>query len=293
MTTEERKELYEDLTEYVNEQNKMLQTLATGLFQTQFSKIEIPKLKIPTEILQASNMMLPTIELPKLIFPEIDLFHFRLPEFNFPKIEFPKLELDFERIEKTIDHNSKYGWTLTREMDFYSYTNEDLLNLTQIQKDKHFYCYYSKDDWKHYHYMKDSLLESIDPKWSELLGDCLECFEQDKYKLIIPTLFSIIEGESALIYKSDEVGSSLIKFMKAEATSERNKLTQIAIYSLTKCMKKQLFLYHQFHQNRGSIINRNWVLHGRDDPRHWEKVDALRLINVLSTLQLVKEYKRS
>lgn len=40
---------------------------------------------------------------------------------------------------------------------------------------------------------------------------------------------------------------------------------------------------------RESMINRNWILHGRDNPALWKKADALRLLNVLSTIQFIKQ----
>lgn len=213
--------------------------------------------------------------------------------FKLPSNLIPKLEVDFKRIEKIINDNSTYGWTLTQEINFKDYLKDNLLNAPQRKKDEYFYDYYSKNDWKNYYITKDTILESINPKWLDLINDCFDSFEQDKYKMIIPVLFSIIEGETAFVYDTKDASTDLFKFIRKKAENEKDELTQMATYSLIRCLHRQLFVYHEFDDYRKELINRNWVLHGRDEPKRWNKVDALRLFNVISTIQLVKNYKNS
>ena len=49
---------------------------------------------------------------------------------------------------------------------------------------------------------------------------------------------------------------------------------------------KCVFKAGNFDRNpeRLEIINRDWVLHGRDYPSNWKQVDALRLLNALHTI---------
>ncbi|EIM07206.1 hypothetical protein A1A1_06982 [Planococcus antarcticus DSM 14505] len=209
--------------------------------------------------------------------------------FKMPETKFTKIEIDYDRIKKIINQNSRYGWTLTQEIDFSYYFKDELLDSTFNQIDNHFYNFYSQNDWKFYHHTKNLILETIDPKWTELLNECFDSFEQDKYKSIIPTLFSIIEGETAFIYGTTDVGKDLFESMKTETRNIEHEFTKFTIYSLAEFIRWQLFGYQEFSKSRKSVINRNWVLHGRDDPIYWHKVDALRLINILSTVQLVKE----
>ena len=56
-----------------------------------------------------------------------------------------------------------------------------------------------------------------------------------------------------------------------------------------KCFREALFTKNHFDNERKPVINRNWVLHGRDDPSFWEEVDVLRLLTVLNTIQFVQE----
>ena len=225
----------------------------------------------------------------KWIPKEIFLNRFKIPKISFPKLDFPVI--NYNKIEKIAYENSKQGWTLTAEIGIGQYLNDELLHMSPKEIDNYFFKYYAKNDWERFKSTKKEILAKVDPRWNEVLLDCFEAFEQGKYRMTIPTLFTIIEGETAAVYKSNEVGTSLARYMYTQVTSDHHKLTKIAIYSLSNFMRKQLFIYHEFTKYRKPIINRNWVLHGRDDPKHWKKVDAVRLFNVLSTIQLVKDYK--
>lgn len=204
-------------------------------------KIIVPKTAMPRMIVAKSVMPLlqsRKIEIPKFVTPKLITATYKIPQIVMPKITFPRLKIDYERIETITNDNSNYGWTLTREISIFEYLNDDLLNTALEEKDEYFYNYYSKNDWQHYYLMKESLLESVDAKWLDLMNDCFDSFEQNKYKMVIPILFSIIEGESAFIYQTDMLGGRLIQFMKSQVSTEQDKFTKIAIYSLTNCMKK-------------------------------------------------------
>lgn len=291
MGKEEKSEIQQRLNSFLIEQNKTIAKFINFRPSIPSININLPKMITHKSVFPVFKSTI--IQMPKFTPPKYGSSLYEVPRIVMPRLELPKLKINYERIESITNDNSKYGWTLTREISFRDYLNDDLLNMTIKEKDAYFYEYYSKNNWEYYRDMKGLILETIDEKWIGLINDCFDGFEQDKYQMVIPILFSVIEGESAFIYQTDKVGGKLVTFMKTQVSTEQDKLTKIAIYSLTNCMKRQLFLYHDFHKNRKDIINRNWVLHGRDDPKLWQKVDALRLINVLSTLQLVKEYKDS
>lgn len=212
----------------------------------------------------------------------------RVPVFEFPKfdLKLPKINIDYEQIEKITKHNSKYGWTLTGEMAINLYLDDKLLECDQKEMDEIFESYYSLEDSKLYEYLKKSLTENIDNKWSSALEEIFYNYEQNRFKVIIPILISIIEGEISRISKSDAYGSRLITEYKKSISNEE-KIATIAAYSLHNFLDLGLFAYNSFHKDRKPMINRNWVLHGRDNPELWEKVDALRLMNVLSTMYFI------
>lgn len=234
----------------------------------------------------------PIFALPKIDFSifqpyNIDFSVFKFPNVSFPKIDFP--EIDYERIREITDDNSKFGWTLTGEMSFGDYLEDDLVGVSAAEKDEYFYTYYSKNDWEHFGYMKKEILEEIEPRWIDLIQECFESFGNDKYKIIIPTLFTIIEGEMSFVFQSHDGSNAIIKRMETEADNVDSKMKQISLYSVVHSMKDQLFGSFSFAEDRNDLINRHRVLHGRDIPSHWQKVDALRLLNVISSLQFIKD----
>ncbi|MCY9056123.1 hypothetical protein MOE90_21020 [Bacillus spizizenii] len=212
----------------------------------------------------------------------------KLPHFD---IKLPKISIDFEKIEKITDHNSLHGWTLTGEIPTHIYLNEEFLTMSQEEIDNFFVSYYEEDDFKEMRGLKRTLLDGLDKKWHELIEDSFSLYEGGKFRMLIPTLMTIVEGEISEVAESAEVGGRLIGDFKNSFSSETDKLIVISCYSALKFFDKRLFKTHKFYKNRREIINRNWVLHGRDDPQKWSKADAVRLFNTLSTMQFIKSFK--
>lgn len=212
-----------------------------------------------------------------------------IPRIEFPKINLPKIEIDYEKIERVIINNSRYGWTLTGEIGLNEYLNEDLLEKSLDFVDNYFYQHYSENDWRNFRVTKEEVINGINPKWKELVDECFHGIENDKYKVVIPTLISVIEGEISEIAETNDVGGKLIRKLRVRIDTDKDKFDTLLLYSLYSYIKGELFTYSNFLNSRPAIINRNWVMHGRDDPNYWSKTDAIRLINVLSTIQLAKE----
>ncbi|MCP2034160.1 hypothetical protein L1279_001143 [Planomicrobium sp. HSC-17F08] len=259
------------------------------------------------KLLAAAVNLFPKIEIPSYTLPNIDFSIFQplrvnVPSlathlnqyatFKIPKIAFPKIEIaeiDYERIETITNDNSKYGWTLTGEMGIGEYLEDDMIGASREEKDAYFYGYYSKKDWECFGHTKSTILAEIEPRWHDLIQDCFDSFENDKYRLVIPTLFTIIEGEMSYVFQSQQGSYNLIQRIEKKAKNEEAKMKQIALYSVVHSMKDQLFGSLDFSENRNDLVNRHRVLHGRDEPSQWRKVDALRLFNVISSLQFIKD----
>lgn len=212
-----------------------------------------------------------------------------IPKITLPKITFPKI--DFERIRKITNHNAKYGWTLTGGMGLGDYLNDDLLGISKKKLDEYFYNYYVENDWEFFKEVENEILKSIESYRKILAKECFDCFVNEQYKTTIPTLITIIEGEIADIFQTKDYGKKLYQQMKV-SDDDQDKFRQIATYSVYNYLKNELFAPHDFGKNRRMNINRNWILHGRDNPNKWTKYDALRLINVLASLQFIKEYMK-
>jgi hypothetical protein len=227
-----------------------------------------------------------TVNLPEFKFPPIEL----------PRIEFPKIEIDYDRIKKIATHNSQFGWTLTGEMGLGNYLNDDLLELSQTEVDEYFLSHYryksAENNLDFYKDAREAILETVNPKWVELIHDCFKCYDYGMFRVCIPNLLMVIEGEISDISESIKVGKPLISEFKKDFDTESEQFEAISLYSLVLFLEGSLFKTHWFTNSRLELINRNWVLHGRDDPSLWKEVDYFRLINVLSTLQFIKEMLR-
>lgn len=222
-------------------------------------------------------------------------FSFRHDELSFLKsldISFPKInipDINYERLQQITDLNSNYGWTMTNEMNSLEYFEDSLLGMPESEMDDYFFKYYSRNNWENYHRMKNKIINNIENQWKELIGECFTSLENNNYKSIIPTLFTVIEGELSFMFPNKKKTQGFFDELNVRASSEKSEFIQIALYSISKCMDNHIYAYTDFSEKRKTFINRHWVLHGRDNPVHWKKVDAIRLLNVLSSLQFIKE----
>ncbi|MBJ3793467.1 hypothetical protein I8J38_33805, partial [Bacillus sp. OA1] len=75
------------------------------------------------------------------------------------------------------------------------------------------------------------------------------------------------------------------KYKKVKPEIEKDR-TNIIIYISVHEFLKSVFKMGNFdkNKNRFSIINRDWVLHGRDNPNNWNEADVLRLFNAIHTI---------
>ncbi|MED4921139.1 MULTISPECIES: hypothetical protein [Heyndrickxia] len=212
------------------------------------------------------------------------------PLISLPKVNLnlPNIKIDYERIKKITNHNSSYGWTLTGEIAINLYLDDDLLEYDQAELDRTFEGYYSMDDGKLFNDLKENILNNVDEKWEEMLKEIFDLYKSGRYIVIVPLLISIIEGELSRLISSNAYGRKLIKEWKGNITNDE-KIVTIASYSLHRFFDKVLFAYVPFETERKPLINRNWIIHGRDDPDLWKKADALRLLNVLSTLLFIND----
>lgn len=195
----------------------------------------------------------------------------------------------YESTKEVVDHKSQYGWTMTREMAALTYISDEMLLKSKEELDEFFYNYYSEDEWDEYNELKESIQKRIDPKWSELMDDCFFLFEADRHRAAIPAIFSILEGKLSDLFESDEGSGNLIRKLNGTADEEEARFRKLVLYSTAKCLKEGLFASSPFKGGRKETINRHRVLHGRDDPKHWDRADFLRLVTVVSSINYIEE----
>ncbi|MDR7908107.1 hypothetical protein [Bacillus velezensis] len=205
-------------------------------------------------------------------------------------INSPKVDLDYEGIEKTIYHNSRNGWTLTEEIPLHFYLDERSLSLKQAELDNKFTSYYEENNFKQLKVLRENLIKGLADRWVELIEHSLELYFEGKFRLMIPVLITIIEGEMSELTESASIGWRLMGDFKGKINDD-DKYLAITSYSIVYFFMEKLFTTHSFDEDRLPMINRNWILHGRDNPELWTKADALRLLNALSSIHFIKRYK--
>lgn len=203
-----------------------------------------------------------------------------------PKIDF--LDFDEQRLERIIRHNVSVGWTLTGEMPTDLYLRDEYLNMKHDEIDQIFISFYEQNEYQQLKSLINTLKDGLSERWSEIFDHSLDLYLEGKFKIAIPALISIIEGELSMILGTQSYGAPLMKQFKSKLDDKLKFLT-IATYSAYYFLDEHLFKYRNFSDSRLPLLNRNWILHGRDNPENWKKVDVLKLLNTLSTLQFIKE----
>jgi hypothetical protein len=85
-------------------------------------------------------------------------------------------------------------------------------------------------------------------------------------------------------------GSSLSKKYETVRIQVLDDHVALAYYASAQVLIKRAFKFGEFDKEdarRPFLVNRNWVLHGRDNPSLWKRVDALRLFNAIITLTVL------
>lgn len=203
------------------------------------------------------------------------------PEFIQMLIQLPeKYNIALKNIEIASDVLADAGWTL----HMLHFTPE-LLHVvgthSREELDAYFYNYYSKNNNEILIVVFRQIQENSNiAQWKNLIDECINAY-QNNYKLImIPCLISIIEGLISKVLNNPQS----TKIMKPcnDIAKEKDGVDKLVWLSIYKFIKR-LFDNHDFGDMRPVVINRNWILHGRDET-NWEQVDAIRLFVAIHTL---------
>ncbi|PGP20443.1 hypothetical protein CN994_18515 [Bacillus anthracis] len=209
----------------------------------------------------------------------------------------PVIDIDWEEFErkekKSAESLGRRGWTLPMNM-----TPGETIGISEIEGqdelDSTFLSFYSKEE--EFQFIKTHILEhELTKEWEVLLTQCFESYENGNYLIVIPNLFIIIENISHILIspryqkylnpnqkRKPPLRDQYKKVKKEVETDRTYKICYISVAEYLNCVFKS----GNFDKRpaRLPIINRDWVLHGRDYPCNWKQVDALRLFNALSTI---------
>src|SRR5207248_2935570 len=133
--------------------------------------------------------------------------------------------------------------------------------------------------------LQDGLMRSKDLiQWHPLLMQCFEAFKLNLHLVTIPSLISVLEG--AVAQKCRTLRTKKIHLIEpskakaAQARQETHYTMKALIWGSVATFIEKLYEPHDFSGNRPPLINRHWILHGRDSTQ-WTVADSIRLFNAL------------
>lgn len=204
----------------------------------------------------------------------------------FPKIDWEDFSEEFA---EECRRNAKYGWCLSAEMGIAEYREVARTEDSQVVKDAKFVSMFEGEEFALYKAEKEFIISKSSDQWKLLYEDCFYAFENKLYRLAIPSLIMGIEHELFVISGSKEFGLQLIRKLKSNYVKESSNdtLTYALNAPVFSVLENSLFKYAPFEKNKPSVINRNWVLHGRDDPTSWGKTEVYKLMTIISAIKLL------
>lgn len=119
--------------------------------------------------------------------------------------------------------------------------------------------------------------------WAPLIAECWAAYDQQLYKICVPALITVLEG---VLAARAGLRRARCKPTRLAARAVRDSIpdsfSRVVEQSIADFVR-MLFQVRDFGATRPPLLNRNWILHGRD-VADWSKPDALRLLHALSTV---------
>jgi len=125
-------------------------------------------------------------------------------------------------------------------------------------------------------------------KWRPLLEQVFSAYGRRDFLITIPALLIVCEG----VLASDRGNETNVKKVVADSVQAQkhrgpDSLT-ILVWRTVERFINELFKNSDFTGARPNMLNRHWILHGRDSST-WTQADCLRLIQVVDTLSYLRE----
>lgn len=161
----------------------------------------------------------------------------------------------------------------------------DLAHLTAQELDAKLQRAYSLQRNKR----EKELLEGLIDKpallhWRPLLSECIDVFRKRKYRVVVPSLLTVVEGSMASVI--DFYSRKSPKYIAAQAVRNRDPGVMRLAWISVQAFVDKVFLNHDFSAPKPALINRHWICHGRDVPE-WGRIDCLRLFQALDTIAAI------
>lgn len=194
----------------------------------------------------------------------------------------------YERIHQACLINTNYGWCMSSNISISAYKRIADSEGGQEEKDRQFVMEFEADNFDLYEAEKNQIIMTAHQEWRTFYEECFYLIDNQKYQAAVPSLMSAVEYELSFEGTND-VGKPLINSFKSslERDEDRTSVLYAISTSVISLLNNKIFKFRDFNRRRPPIINRNWVMHGRDTPSLWGKQDTYKLIALISALRML------
>lgn len=145
--------------------------------------------------------------------------------------------------------------------------------------------------------------ESNDSRWQKTILEAIYSYRDGRYRVVILSLLPIIEAlvRERVHHRIDKDGIDAISSLNRKASEETEVRAKEEVFLLAASEASIVgFIKPRWvdspdmlkgNPSNLSNIDRNWAVHGADDPERWDPVDAHRLLQVAATLAHEKRYR--
>jgi hypothetical protein len=147
---------------------------------------------------------------------------------------------------------------------------------------------YRKDRYSRFRALvKGILARQAVARWKPLLKQCAGAFGRKRYLIVVPSLLLILEG--LLASSDDSLGRRIPPHKVARRQFDRSNRFRAALWASIQAFIEAVFESRDFSEPRPPMLNRHWILHGRDETC-WTEADCLRLFQAIDTLSYIVEF---
>ena len=176
---------------------------------------------------------------------------------------------------------ASYGWTFP--IDFSPAQIDELVTGShdRLDVDKFFIEHYSNDLklFQMFNFVYSAVLYD---KWYKLIEQCIRTYRSGLYLVTVPALIIVIEGAIANLCSTSNTG--IIDLCKEREEKMEPFSARKYLWKSFNYFALQLYESKSFDKERPQLINRHWILHGRDS-YEWNQADCLRIFQALYTLE--------
>lgn len=203
-------------------------------------------------------------------------------------LQFNKPDSFISEIKKACKKNAASGWCMSACFSIATYREIADSRINNNETDRLFVNEFESKGFELYNAERDFIVNTAQQGWRTFYEECFYLIDNQKYQAAVPSLMSAVEQELSFEGTND-VGKPLINLFKSSV--ERDEDPTSFLYAMStsviSLLKNRIFKYGDFNSRRPSIINRNWVMHGRDTPSLWGKQDVYKLIALISALRML------